>query len=97
MPPPPNEPPPPPRIGRDQITALNAALKSLGVSTRADAVAVVRRHLDRDISKAEDLTYDEAVKVLAALADEAAAAAARAEQDAQPGPDEGSAGDAPDA
>ncbi len=83
-------------ITDEQVRELNAVLRAQGIRGRTDAAAAVRRFIDRDVEKATDLTYDEAVKVLSDIKSEAARA--RAEQDAEPGPDtepeeEGSQGD----
>jgi hypothetical protein len=84
--PPPNPAPPTPTITNEQIKLLNGALRAHGLTRRADAAAAVSRWVGREVKGSTDLSFDEAERALAAISDEAAAA--RAEQDAEPGPDD---------
>ncbi len=74
MAPPADPPPEVPRITRTQVRELTSVLRALGITTRPEAAAAVRRYLDHDITSADDLTYDEAAKVIVALRREEAAA-----------------------
>lgn len=91
MPRPAEPEPPTPKITATQVRALNGVLRTLNIRNRADEAAAVRRYVDREIANADDLTFDEAVRVLTALTDEAARL--RAEQDEAPGHDDPGAAD----
>lgn len=79
---PPDDPGPGPRpITRDQLAALNAKLRVIGVTAKRDAHALVTSRINRDITTAADMTEDEANTVLDWLEEKAAEIAAQHEPD----------------